>query len=738
MNQCTHKQRFAWKVGYCTSATEQPEVFYDATVPGAVQLDYAAANGWKPYWQEKDLSVYAWMEDVYWLYCAEITIPKAEEGSSFLVFKGIDYRYRIRFDGELLYEGEGMFGELRLDMNRYAGKNGILQVLLYPIPKASIIWEERDQAKESCKSAVSYGWDFHPRLVPTGIWDEVYLEYGAPVSLVSCYPEVALSEDLINGSIRVPIVLSDEAAVRIDLLDDDGTVIVSKEERTVAKQVVSTIDVNHPKLWWPAGYGEQNLYKLRVVLVETGVCLFEKTVGFRRVSLEMNEGEWAYPDTFPKSRSTAPITLCINGKCIFAKGSNWVPPDVFFGRINESIYEQLLTLVRDANMNILRVWGGGIVNKEPFFDICNRLGIMVWQEFPLACNQYPNKPEYLIVLEQEATSIIQRLRSHPSVVLWCGGNELFNCWSRMTDQSHALRLLNKLCYEHDQNTPFLMTSPLFGMGHGPYSSMETATKEVIESLSDFTNTAYTEFGLSGCNSVEYLQKFCGKEAFDACANVQELLELMPFSAYPIRKKIAPEALMYYFGEEGTPAQIIERLSLLQGMCYRSMFEEMRKQWPRCSMAINWCFDAPWPLICNENLVDWPCEIKPAYYEVKKALRGQLASLRVRSHVYTEDSAFQAEVWLLNDTFDELSDCTIEVVGKYEGIEKPLLTWRADKTSPQKNQQGPCIYWKLPEMNRETLFTVELRCKEKPELNSTYSYFLRPSECKRESGSLNGL
>jgi beta-mannosidase len=116
--------------------------------------------------------------------------------------------------------------------------------------------------------------------------------------------------------------------------------------------------------------------------------------------------------------------------------------------------------VKEANMNILRCWGGAIIDKEPFFELCDEMGIMVWQEFPLACNNYLGTKGYLAVLEQEATAIIKRLRKHPCLTLWCGGNELFNSWSRMTDQSLPLRLLNKLCYEEDQNTPFINTSPL--------------------------------------------------------------------------------------------------------------------------------------------------------------------------------------------------------------------------------------------------------------------------------------
>lgn len=161
---------------------------------------------------------------------------------------------------------------------------------------------------------------------------------------------------------------------------------------------------------------------------------------------------------FPKSRSNPPITLEINGRRIFCKGTNWVNPDIFPGRLTAETYRKLLELAREANMNMLRVWGGGIVNKESFFELCDEMGLMVWQEFSLACNLYPDTPEYLKVLDQESRSINMRLRKHPSVVLWSGGNELFNSWSGMTDQSLPLRMLNANCYEFNPEIPFLMTS----------------------------------------------------------------------------------------------------------------------------------------------------------------------------------------------------------------------------------------------------------------------------------------
>src|SRR5262249_33690369 len=155
-----------------------------------------------------------------------------------------------------------------------------------------------------------------------------------------------------------------------------------------------------------------------------------------------------------------------NGRRVFCKGANCVPPDIFPGVTDEARYRDLTMRGREANFNMLRLSGGGIVCKHAFYRLCPELRIMVWTGFPLARNAYPDSAEYLALLDAESWAIITRLREHPCLVLWCGGNELFNVWSGMTEQSLPLRLLAHNTYELDPARPFLSTTPLTGMGHG--------------------------------------------------------------------------------------------------------------------------------------------------------------------------------------------------------------------------------------------------------------------------------
>ncbi|MBQ4051589.1 MAG: hypothetical protein IJD13_08150, partial [Oscillospiraceae bacterium] len=435
------------------------------------------------------------------------------------------------------------------------------------------------------------------------------------------------------------------------------------------------------------------------------------------------------PTRFPKSRSDAPATLEINGRRIFAKGSNWVNAQVFPGEMTAEHYDSLLTLVKDANMNILRIWGGGFVNKDIFFDLCDEKGIMVWQEFPLSCNEYPDDDHYLAVLEKEATAIVRKLRRHPSVVLWCGGNELFNNWSLMTDQHHTLRLLDKVCYTEDRFTPFIMTSPLNGMGHGHYVNYdETTGEETITVLRHAFNTAYTEFGAPGAADAEYIKKYCTPEDYADCRAENKVWTAHhAFGAWQNQTWLRGPEADYYFGGYEDLEDLIEKTQFIQSMAYKSYFEEMRKQWPHCSMALNWCLNEPWPTFANNSIIAWPDIPKPCYEAVKAALRPQLVSLRIDRHLWWGGETFHADIWLMNDSIGELP--AGKVTAYYALGDGELTEWgelKAATLSAQKNRHLGGIDIALPE-DFEGMVRVVLKAEGRPDMDSCYSY-----PCRRKA------
>lgn len=366
--------------------------------------------------------------------------------------------------------------------------------------------------------------------------------------------------------------------------------------------------------------------------------------------------------------------------------------------------------------------GGGIVNPEAFYELCDELGLLVWTEFPLACLPYEDDPDYLRVLEQESTAIIRRISQHASQALWCGGNELFNAWSGMTDQSLALRLLNAQCYRLDPEVPFLPTSPLDGMAHGHYLFREGSGREVYEIFGQSAFTAYTEFGCPGPAPVEVLR---------AAIPAEELWPPQPggsweahhgcgaWDAYP-DSWLCLSIFAHYFGEPTSLEDYVERGQWLQAEALKFIFEEARRQKPRCAMALNWCFGEPWPCAANNSLIAWPFHPKPALAAVSSACRPVGLSAEVRRFSWHNEEVFSAEVWLLNDSPEPLPAAEVEFGILLGESSLPVGRWYFPGAPAQENRRGPDAVLHLPGVTGASRLVLQLTCPAFPQWNQSYT------------------
>ena len=684
--------------------------WFPATVPGNIQEDYGKANGFPDVNWADTCKLYEPLEDDGWLYRTEVCCEAAAGERVFFVTKGIEYEYEIRMGGKTLVHHEGMFSQVEVDITEALKEDKTLEIYIYPHPKREGADVCRDQADQCCKPAVEYNWDWHPRLLVSGLWNDTYIETRGADYITNCEVTYELDKDLSGATVYFDV----DADAVFELYDPDGNRIYQGKEKQLRLDSV--------QLWWCTGHGEQKLYRWRAFTATD-----EKTgrIGFRRVKLVMHENAWEEPSRFPKSRSTPPITVELNGRRIFVKGSNWVHPELFNGHICREIYETQLRLVKDANMNILRCWGGAVVNKEPFFELCDELGILVWQEFPLACNNYKGSRRYLKVLEQEATAIIKRLRSHACLTLWCGGNELFNAWSKMTDQSFALRLLNKLCYELDWNTPFIPAAPVMGMGHGHYTFLDMVTGQTaFDIFRESSCTAYSEFGVASIAEMDVIRE----------AIPEELLQCpSPNSPWATHKGygswnqagedswLCMQAMDIIFGKQNCMEDYIDKSNWLQSEGLKAIFEEARRQQPVCSMALNWCINEPWINIAGPTIMSYPSRPKKAYYAVKDALRDVMPSARIPTFTWYGGDLFNAELWMLNDSPAEASD-TVEVWLEAAGQKHHVLTWDTGVLPAMKNKRGHVIQWVLPEVTGQTNVVLTLKSSHG---DSSYRLLLQP-------------
>lgn len=697
---------------------------FPASVPGNIQKDWALSHDFGDVHYADNCEKFRELEDDFWEYRTLLNYTVNEGERVFFVSHGIDYKYDILLNGRCIHSDEGMFHKIELDLTDLLSEGGNeLSVKIHPHPKrkgspvGSIL-----EADHSCKPPVCYGWDWNPRLLISGIWQETYVETRTSAYIRNCEVFYTLSDDFTKADLRVEIDC--DTPCSFELFDADGNLVCGGTG--------TSFTVNNPTLWWCNGQGAPYLYTYKASNSEYSVF---GTVGFRSVRIVRNP-DAIDPKIFPKSRYDAPFTLMLNGRRIFMKGSNWVNPDIFWGDINRDTYDSLLTLVRDANMNVLRMWGGAAVAKRDFYELCDKYGIMVWQEFMLACNCYPNDEDYLAVLEKEARAIITDHRRYPCLILWCGGNELFNGWSGMDDQSLPLRLLDKLCYELDYGKPFIKTSPLVGMGHGCYIFADNRGDragimggDVYQSFQNANCVAYTEFGVPSISSEEVIRSIIPEDELFPIGETKSYLLHHAVKAWRPQSHACVPIIESYFGPSESLGQLIDRSNFLQCEGYKACYEEMRKQAPHCSAALNWCLNEPWKTAANLSVIMYPANPKPAYFAIKEALRPVLFSARIPKFDWKAGEVFKAEIWFLNDS-PEAASGEVSVSLKLGENTFSLLDWKNVSAPAGENIQGAQVCCVLPDAIGESEMTLTLTSPDGKGSEYRLVYYEKPKTVKR--------
>ena len=708
-----------WQVGWTADPSQPPTRFVPATVPGAVQLDWARAEGWPPYWQGENFRQYDWLADQFWIYRTTLpNRPLAADERLFLVSHGVDYECEVRVNGQPRHRQAGMHTPFEIDLTADAAKGGTLEVVIFPAPPGEAQPLTEHRPRTDCKPPVAYGWDFQPRLIPLGIWDETKLEVRPAAYLRRAELFYTLAPDFSAAELRLEAEIAGHGRVRWQLAEASGTVVVHADNSVTAR-------LDRPNLWWPNGEGEPVLYRLQVELLDDRGRVLDthhSRVGFRQVRLVMLETGWNGGSP-PVTQAEPPTTFEINGRRIFAKGSNWAPPEIFPGTVTADTYRPLLQMAKAAHMNLLRCWGGGFVNKDSFFDLCDELGIMVWQEFTRACNQYADTPAYLTVLDQESRAIIRRLRPHPALVLWCGGNELFNGWSKNTEQDLHMRLVARNCFDLDPTRPYIHTSPIMGIGHGGYWFEQSAWEDsnVFRLYAQSNRTAYCEFGVPATPSAASLRRFIPDAELFPPRRATSWQTHFGFAAWggDPNSWLMPAILEKYFGPAKDLTDLVRQSQLLQSVGYQAIFEEARRQKPRAAMALNWCFNEPWPCAANNSLIAWPAEPKPALATVAASLRPVLASARIPRFDWEPGAPFSVELFLLNDAPHGVDPLEFVVTLQAGAHRSPLGHWACPGSAAGTNCPGPVLHGLVPQRSGET-FELVLDVVNQPELSSSYT------------------
>jgi beta-mannosidase len=402
--------------------------WHPAQVPGCVHLDLLRNKLIAdPFYRDNEAKL-QWIENADWEYRG--TIQASEEllkrRHIELVFEGLDTYSEVTLNGTLVLTADNMFREWRVDVKPLlkAGANSLTIFFPSPIKAAAKVaatdkWREKTHTEEKTyirKAAYEYGWDWGPRFVTSGVWRPVKLEVWDDARISGLHiRQRDVTAEVAHLVAEVEVTAAGDVAAEVTVeASHAGRKTAHAQLHAGVNHIDLPIEIAKPELWYPAGYGAQPIYEFHAVL-KTGSTTADEAsarTGLRSIVLRRDPDKWGRSFEF-----------VINGIPVFGKGADVIPFDSFPTRVTTEQYRQVLQSAVDANMNMIRHWGGGYYETDEFYDMCDRMGIMIWQDFMFGNDWQPGTYAFKQSLAAEAEDQVRRLRNHPSIVLWCGNNE---------------------------------------------------------------------------------------------------------------------------------------------------------------------------------------------------------------------------------------------------------------------------------------------------------------------------
>lgn len=631
-----------------TFSQEGKEEVFPATVPGVVHLDlFENQLIDDPYWEDNEWKQ-RWIENENWVYEKHFKVDEEmlQNDQIEIDFKGLDTYAEVFLNNQKILTTSNMFRSWKKEVKSslHIGKNHLKVVFQSPIlhnrekvrdyPYELPSGNESDEipikvSSFTRKAAYQFGWDWSPRFVTSGIWRPIQLVKWNRARIQTAYT-TTLSIEPEVAYLQTEVEVEVSKAGMYELRIGDTTYLQPLE--VGIHTLVYPFAMQQPTLWWSNGLGEPHLYSQLIQLSYRGNFLDEypNSFGIRTIEL-INE-----PDSIGTS-----FYFLLNGKPVFMKGANYIPQDAFLPRVKPEQYTSLLKKVKAANMNMLRVWGGGIYEEDLFYDLCDQNGILVWQDFMFAGSLYPDEDEFKENVKQEAIENIKRLRSHPCMAVWCGNNEIEVAWknwgwqkqygyspedsAQIWNQYRSIfhELIPNMVKEYHPHISYTSTSPLSNWGtkeNFNHSSMHYwgvwHGKEPFESFE--TNV--------GRFMVEY-----GFQSFPEWSTLQSVISdsNLTFTSSSIRHRqksyigngLIQQHIEQYYDSPVSFAEFVYLSQEVQAKGMKMAIESHLSQRPHCMGSLFWQLNDCWPGP-SWSVIDYYGNKKKAYSVVQEAFATQ--------------------------------------------------------------------------------------------------------------------
>lgn len=661
------------------------KLWMPATVPGTVHTDLMA-NGIieDPYYRtnEKDIQ---WIDKKDWEYKSVFEVDKQmlDKKEVLLVFDGLDTYATVYLNGNKILQADNMFRRWEISCKEYLkeGENELkivfqsptmaglklLEANGYPLPASNDQSENGEMGENRVsiftrKAGYHYGWDWGPRLVTSGIWRPVQLigfDYGKIENFQVIQKELTDQKATLEAIVEFYAIREGNYDFVV-YLDGQRYLSETRDLALGSNKVDLNFEISNPELWWPNGMGDQHLYEVEIDVEKDGKTLVyqaKEDIGLRMVEL-VQESDEAGKSFYFK----------VNGHPVFARGANYIPNDVFLPRFQSEDYERIIKDAADAHMNMLRVWGGGIYENDIFYDLCDRYGIMVWQDFMYACSMYPGDDDFLNNARIEAEENIIRLRNHPSIVLWCGNNEIEVAWAEYEEdkgwgwkQLYTKQQRKQIWHDYDTlfhhilpeavkkynpQTAYWHSSPSAGMGQ--LAGYESTSGDMHywgvwhgqHPFSDFRKYRarfMSEYGFQSFPEFNTVKTYALPEDYDIESEVM---------AHHQRSGIGNLRIRQYMEEDYIIPEDFETFlyvsQLLQAEAIKMAIESHRADRPYCMGTLYWQLNDCWP-VASWSGIDYYGRWKAMHYFVKKAYQNTI--------VASFQDGNEVEVWAITDELE---------------------------------------------------------------------------------------